>query len=233
MKTATGRNWQDIHTELMRRIRDRIWKPGELVPHESDLALEFGCARATVNRAMQEIAEAGFVERKRKAGTSVTVNPVRKAVLSIPVTRLEIEGRGFQWSQQVLERQLRQAPLSIAKRMQTPAGKPMLHLRSVHFADYTPWLYEDRWINPQTVPEVMRIDFSTISANEWLVGNAPFSRGDIALGAVNASAKEALILATNRGMALFVIERTTWHGKNAITHVRLTYAPGHTLQTSL
>jgi GntR family histidine utilization transcriptional repressor len=43
----------------MRRIADGDWKPGELIPGEVDLADEFGCARATVNRALQDLADAG------------------------------------------------------------------------------------------------------------------------------------------------------------------------------
>ena len=48
-----------------------------------ELAAEFGCARSTVNRALRELAEAGFLERRRKAGTRISPDPVRKATLKI------------------------------------------------------------------------------------------------------------------------------------------------------
>jgi DNA-binding GntR family transcriptional regulator len=79
--------WQAIQAEALRRIRDREWKPGEAIPHEAELAGEFGCARATVNRALRELAEAGLLERRRKAGTRVSLNPVRKATFEIPIIR--------------------------------------------------------------------------------------------------------------------------------------------------
>jgi GntR family transcriptional regulator, histidine utilization repressor len=53
-------SWQAIQAEVLQRIRNRQWPPGELIPNEADLAEEFGCARATVNRALRELAEAGM-----------------------------------------------------------------------------------------------------------------------------------------------------------------------------
>ena len=51
--------------------RRRDWPPGALIPGEEALAQEFGVARATVNRALSELARAGVLERRRKAGTRV------------------------------------------------------------------------------------------------------------------------------------------------------------------
>ena len=63
-------------------------------PDRGGAGAEFGCARATVSRALRDLAEAGVLERRRKAGTRVALHPVRRATLDIPVTRQEIEGRG-------------------------------------------------------------------------------------------------------------------------------------------
>jgi len=82
------RNWQGVREEVLRRIHARVWAPGDLLPTETELAAEFGCARTTVNRALRTLAESGLLDRKRKAGTRVVRHPVRKATLSIPVIRL-------------------------------------------------------------------------------------------------------------------------------------------------
>lgn len=224
-------SWQAIHAEIMRRISEREWRPGDAVPHEEELAREFGCARATVNRAMRKAAENGFLERRRKAGTRVALHPVRKARLEIPVTRLEVEGRGQRWSQQLLECGRATPPREMASVPGLGAAHQMLHVRSLHFADEKPFLYEDRWINTAVVPQALDVDFSQISANEWLVLNAPFTRGDITLGAAAASGKEAELLETQTGAALFIVERVTWNGVNPVTSVRLAYAPGHQMHS--
>ena len=63
--------YQNIKTEIREWIQTGIWKQDGLIPVEVALAKEFGCARATVNRALRELAEEGILERRRKAGTPV------------------------------------------------------------------------------------------------------------------------------------------------------------------
>jgi GntR family histidine utilization transcriptional repressor len=60
---------------------------------DEDIALELGCARTTVQRAMQDLSMAGLVERKRKGGTHVRTDPVTRATFDIPITRREVEQR--------------------------------------------------------------------------------------------------------------------------------------------
>lgn len=226
----SGQGWETIRAEVLRRIHARDWAPGAAIPNEEDLALEFGCARATVNRALRDLADAGVLERKRKAGTRVALHPVRKATLDIPVTRLEVEGRGQVYSFQLLEHGPAQAPVPIASRLGLAPGAGLLHLRTLHLADGRPFLYEDRWLNQNVLPKPLP-DFTAISANEWLVSHMPYTTGDIAFSAENASVEEAAILGLSVGAALFITERTTWTAHAPITSVRLAYAPGYRLHT--
>ena len=104
MTELDTKSWQGVKSEVMRRISNRRWLPGDLIPGEVELAEEFGCARATVNRALRELADSGLLDRKRKAGTRVTLNPVRKATVEIPVIRKDVESRGKAYSFDVLDR---------------------------------------------------------------------------------------------------------------------------------
>ncbi len=49
--------FQDIRDEVIERIQTRVWPQGSLLPTEVELAAEFGVARATVNRALRELAD--------------------------------------------------------------------------------------------------------------------------------------------------------------------------------
>ena len=217
---------------MLRRIRTRFWPPGVLIPSEELLAKEFGCARATVNRALQELANAGVLERKRKAGTRVAVLPVRKATLEIPVIRQEIEARGQAYSFRLMSRHLKKPPVAILAKLGLQDATPMLHLQTLHLAGGSPQVFEDRWLNPSVLPEP-EPDFSRISVNEWLVATVAFSIGDIAFSAEPASSREADALGVQPGTALFITERTTGLTDAPITWVRLSHAPGYRLQTFL
>lgn len=222
--------WEDIREEVLRRIRARDWAPGAAIPTEEALAGEFGVARATVNRALRELAEEGVLERRRKAGTRVALHPVRKATLDIPVTRLEIEGRGQRYGYRLLAEDRDEPPPAIASRLGLAKGAALLHLTALHLADGRPVLLEDRWLNPEVLGRAAP-DFHAVSANEWLLTHVPYTTGDIGFSAANASAAEARLLEVAEGAALFVIDRTTWEGARPITCVRLANAPGYRMQT--
>lgn len=232
--TETGRkNWQAVQEEVRRRIHARIWAPGEMIPNEQDLAEEFGCARATVNRALRNLSEAGLLERRRKAGTRVALHPVRKATLSIPLLRKEIADRGAEYGYRRLDFRPGRPPADLAGKMNGREGDGFVRVMALHLANRTPFALEDRWINLATVPEAAGEDFTETSANEWLVENAPYTHGDIAFSAVSADAEKAGHLDCLPGAAIFTIERMTWNKARAITHVQQFFRPGYRMKTQL
>eukprot|EP00998_Keelungia_sp_KM082_P010395 NODE_6592_length_630_cov_1.809145_g6569_i0.p1 GENE.NODE_6592_length_630_cov_1.809145_g6569_i0~~NODE_6592_length_630_cov_1.809145_g6569_i0.p1 ORF type:complete len:110 (-),score=13.48 NODE_6592_length_630_cov_1.809145_g6569_i0:3-332(-) len=109
----------------------------------------------------------------------------------------------------------------------------MLHITSLHLADGKPYMFEERWVSVAATPEIVDADLSKISANEWLVLHAPYTKGDISFSAVLASENEAKILRTQKNEPLFLIERTTWEGEKGITSARLVFAPGYRMHTAL
>jgi GntR family histidine utilization transcriptional repressor len=221
------RSWRDIRDELSRRIAAREWLPGAIVPGEEALAAEFGAARATVNRALQELARAGVVERKRKAGTRVALHPVREARFVIPLVRRQIEARGATYGYALLGREVTAAPALVRARLGLDAGVRMLHLRCLHTADRAPYQYEDRWISLAAVPSAEHETFDTVGPNEWLVETAPFSQAEFSFFAAAATDEEAALLGLRPGDPVFVGERLTWLGERPVTLVRMTHPSSH------
>ena len=223
--------WEDIRREVLARIRSRAWPLGALIPTEATLAQEFGVARATVNRALSELARSGVLERKRKAGTRVAALPVRKATLDIPVIRAEVEARGEAYSLRLLRCKLAQPPVPVLARLGQDVGD-MLHVETLHLASGRGFVLEDRWLNPAILPTPLP-DFAAISANEWLVAHISYASGDISFAAEPASDAAAAALGIAQGSAVFVTERCTWAPDAPITWVRLIHAPGYRLSTVL
>jgi GntR family histidine utilization transcriptional repressor len=219
--------WQGVQEEVRRRIRTREWKPGDLIPNETDLATEFGCARTTVNRALRDLAEAGVVERRRKSGTRVALHPVGRAVIEIPVIRREIEGNGQRYGYALLSRDLGAPPPRVAYALGLDEASPTLHLTAIHLADGAPYVLEDRWINLAAVPQAETHDFTMKSANEWLLETVPVARGELAISAQPCGAEEARALDLPEATPLLTLERSTWGPQAPVTFVRLWHMPGH------
>ncbi len=228
-----SQTWLGIREEVHRRLRDGEWKPGDLIPSEAALSDEFNCARATVNRALQSLAEQGLLERKRKAGTRVAATPVPKAMFQIPLLRAEVEARGSTYRYLLLKKSRRKAPRNISARMKLESAANLLHIKALHFSGDTPYCLEDRWINPDVVDGLSDVDFSQTSANEFLLRNIPYTQGELSLGAREANAEHAELLDIPETSALFEMNRSTWLDGLPVTTVTLLFPPGYTLSTTL
>lgn len=229
--TAERLSWKDVRDRIRDQIVNRTYAPGDKLPRDADIAQEHGCARTTVQRAMQDLADSGLIERKRKGGTHVRTDPVTRATLDIPITRLEVEERGSLYGYQLIDRSLLPLPRDILAKIERVNSPPMLRVQALHLADHKPYILEDRWISTETTPEIMDLDLSRNSANEWLVRNKPYTRCDMRLYAIEADEDTARVLATDPGGALLVIDRTTWSGEDPITTVRSITLPGYQLLT--
>lgn len=229
--SAAGAKTHSIATEVRRRIVERRWRQGERIPDEADLAIEFDASRATVNKALQLLAGEGLLERRRRAGTRVKVDPVRKATFSIAIVREQVEQAGMVYGHRVVAHRLSPAPADIAARLDLPAGEILVRIRAIHYGDGQPFQLEDRWINPQAVPDLDRSNLGQLNANEWLVRNAPYLHAELAFSAENADRRDARLLEVHHGQALLVLHRTTWNDLGPITTVRVAFQPGHRVST--
>lgn len=218
---------------LQQRIESGEWALGALIPAEMELASEYGCARSTINRALQTLADAGMVVRKRKGGTRVCNLPVRQAKFAIPIVREQVEELGCTYRHKVLARELEMPPSSIATRLNLSHEQTALRLETIHLADDTAFAYEERWVNVKAVPNILTAPFDKISMNEWLVKTVPFSNGDVVFYAINANQKVASSIDADAGSALFVVDRTTWSKNDVITTLKLYYKQGYQLSTRL
>ncbi len=210
--------WQDVQAEALRRIQTRAWPPGGQIPNEAELAADLGCARATVNRALRALADDGWLERRRRAGTRVSLSPQRRAQMSVPVLRQEVEGLGKAYAHRVLTRRV---------------DGDGLFIQSLHLADDIPYAVEDREINLKTLPDAEGVDFSRLSANEWLVQNAPFEHGTMEYLAEAAGDFELAHLDCSPGTPLMILRRETFGPTGQITRLRMAYAPGRTIRLNI
>jgi len=225
--------WQSIRDQALTRIRTGDWALGAQIPKEADLAAELGCSRATVNRALRALADAGWLERKRKAGTRVAPTPQRRAQLAIPLIRQEIEAKGQAFSHCLIDRRTASMPAHLRARMTLPDTAQTERVRTLYLADARAYAYEDRWVNLAAAPGFDTAPLASVSPNEWLVHNAPFAHGTLDYSAAPASVDEATHLNCPPGTPVMILERRTFGPDAPATHVRLTYAPGHHLRLDI
>ena len=225
------------HHKIRQMLRGRIesgeWELGALIPGELVLAKEYNCARTTINRALQALADEGIVVRKRKGGTRVCQMPIRQAKFGISILREQVEATGSVYGHKNIVAKLKLPPKSVRTRLQISESQEALFLRTIHMADCSPYAYEERWVNVEAVPDILEAPLEQIRVNEWLVRAVPFPSGDLLFSAENANKRVAGALECQVGDALFVLDRTTWVGEQFITTIKLYYRSGYQLHSSL
>ena len=228
---AGSGTYRGIKADILRRITQGEWKPGGLIPNELDLAEHYGSARATVNRAMRELADEGLIERKRKAGTRVRMAPLRQARFDIPIVRRQIEDQGSVYRYALMRSEITVAADWLRARLQLDPGAEVRHLVCLHFADGSPYQFEDRWINLSVLPAARAADFTEVGPNEWLVATIPFSDAEISFSATGADQTLADNLGCAVGDPLMQLERSTWLEGRAVTYVRRVHQRGYRMTT--
>lgn len=207
-----------IRGDVERRIHSGEWKPGDRIPFEHELMVDYQCSRMTVNKALSSLADAGLIYRRRRAGSFVAAQHVDMAALAIPDIRVEIEGSGATYTLELLERAEHVANAA-DEDAAFVAGTRLLRLSCRHLADKRPFAVEHRLINLSEVPAAGDVDFSITPPGSWLLAHVPWTEAENRISARLANQDGRLLNMPTSGACLS-LERKTWRAGAAITSVR-------------
>ncbi|KAB2889904.1 MAG: GntR family transcriptional regulator [Burkholderiaceae bacterium] len=138
---------QSRYAALASALRARVvageWPPGSALPAEQTLAAEHGVALGTLRRALELMAEQGFIERIHGRGTFVRAGMAGATMMRF--FRFG-EGTGEVPVSRIVARQVWVAPAEVARRLGLARGDTALRLLRVRsFSDQT-GVYEEIWL---------------------------------------------------------------------------------------
>ncbi len=218
-----------LHRRIIADIEARIlsgeWSPGWRIPFEHELTAQYGCSRMTVSKALTQLAGAGLIERRRKAGTFVIRPHSQSAVLEIPDVKAEVAALGLPYRFAIVARSKRRATHADRARFAVEAGAWILAMTCRHDAAQRPFCLEDRLINLSAAPDAADESFAELSPGAWLVRRVPWTRAEHRISAAAARGAIATALDVAEGTPCLIVERRTWSGESPVTQVRMTY-PG-------
>jgi GntR family histidine utilization transcriptional repressor len=216
-----------LHARILADIEKRIvsgkWPPGHKLPAEVELAEQYGCARMTVNKVMTQLAEAGLIDRQRKAGSFVAQPRGQSAVLEITDIETEVKSLGRTYGFALQSRETMVANASHLQAWDVAAGSRIIKIACIHFSGDQPFCVEERLINATVVPSALEADFSSTAPGRWLLNQVPWTEAEHRIQAGAASAPMARRLDLEKGAPCLIIERRTWSNVGPVTKVLLTY----------
>lgn len=216
---------EKIRADIEKNILSGRWPPGFKVPFEHELEKQYDCSRMTVSKALVELARAGLIQRRRRAGSFVEFPRVHFALIGIPDIEADIVARGAKYGLKLLMQRRRPVPSGKRGERVLAGVKNVLGVCCLHFADGRPFAYEDRLINLDAVPDAADADFNRTSPGTWLTSHIPWTEAEHRIVAVNPSQKCAALLGITRSTACLALERRTWRGNQGITFATQIY-PG-------
>ncbi len=207
---------QRIRSEIEARIASGEWPPGYRIPFEHELVTHYGCARATVNKAISALVHSGLIERRRKAGSFVAYPHVHSAMLDIPDIGKAIAERTGSYGFDLLTSNIR---IDDGLSGDFVEGTCVRHVTGIHQGSDGPFAFEDRLISLTSVPEAAHADFTIISPSAWLLQSVPWTQARHRISAIGASAEVSRHLGVARHTPCLLVERSTWRTREPVTYV--------------
>lgn len=218
--------YERIKSHIVDRIRKGDWPVGRRIPSENQLVVELSVSRMTVNRALRELTEEGFVSRVPGVGTFVRGAPGYSSLVELRNISEEIRERGNHHRADVKVKEVVRAGDEIAHSFDAPGGTELYHVVIVHSENGLPVQLEDRYCNPATAPDFLKQDYTRVVCTDYLVSVAPVEQVEHVVRAVLPSDDQQALLRIAATEPCLALERRTWALGTVASLAILTYPGG-------
>lgn len=130
---------------------------GDAIAPERTLAEEYGVARMTVRRAIDELVREGFLERHQGRGTFVARPKVAQPLTATSFSE-DMRRRGFRAGGHTLDVSLIAAGARVGRRLEVSPGEPVLRIVRLRLADDEPMAIETLHTPETLVPGLTGAD---------------------------------------------------------------------------
>jgi GntR family histidine utilization transcriptional repressor len=218
---------------LYKKVKDHIlglieqgdWVPDTCIPSENQLVEQLKVSRMTVNRALRELTEAGYLVRLQGVGTFVAHPKPLKALLEIRSIVDEIGERGGIHSCEVHLLAEEKAFTELAIVMQIPVGSPVYHSIMVNKDRGFPMQLADEFVSPVLAPQYLQQDFTVTNPTDYLLNTISITSVEHIIEALKPDQMTQQLLGINADEPCLMLHRQTWLGERVATHSRFIF-PG-------
>ena len=214
-----------IRQFVLEKVDSGAWPEGFRVPSETELAALFGTARMTVHGALRELAAAGVLLRRPRAGTRVAARRPQSTLLEVRNIHDEIIERGHRHTAVVHRLEAESCDLATATELAVAPGSPVFHSVIVHCENGRPIQLEDRYVKQSFAPGYLGQDYTRVTPNEYLMGLGPLDEVEHVIQALLPDRPTRQLLKIPEGEPVLQVRRRTWSGGSVVTSARLIH-PG-------
>jgi len=201
--------YQQVDNTIRRRLIDNVWKPGEAIPSEMQLAADMNVSQGTVRKALNDLVAENLLFRRQGLGTFVSEHTERRA-LFLFFSIVGDDGQRMLPESRLLDCTEDMATQEEAKRLRLAAEEEVVRFRRVRYFDDVATIVETITLPLEHFPgfgtevEPPNNLFRFYQSNYGVT----VAKADEQLAAVSATKEEAVLLAIEPGTPLLSIDRT-------------------------
>lgn len=197
--------------ELETSIRNGVYKPGDKIMTEAEMAKEYGVSLITVRKAVGSLMEKGLVVRKQGKGTFVTKPKYSRNMKKLQSFTEMCEQMGVKPGAQVLENRLIMADKKVADRLGIEPGSNVVYISRLRLADGEPVQVEKSYF-PLKYAFLLEEDLNNGSMFECLKekAGAKVASSEKMIELCRATAEEEALMDVKKGDYLLFVKSTAY-----------------------
>lgn len=157
-----------------RETRERVLElieshqPGDAIPSERQLSIDFAVSRLTVRAALDDLVREGYLVRRRGAGTFVSEPKVAKGMTIVASFSDDMRERGMSPGSRTLDLQVIPAGARLGRILHVSPSEPIVAVKRLRLADEEPMAIELLHTRQSLVPGLTGADLETNSFYDLL-----------------------------------------------------------------
>ena len=202
--------YRKIKQLIVQDMQAGVWKPGEMIPSEFELADRFGVSQGTVRKAIDDLAAENLLTRRQGKGTFVATHA--EQTTRYRFLRLAADdGSGRDLQRRLLHCRRMRAGADIARPLELKSGDPVVFVRRLLLAESRPVVLDDIWLPGRLFKDLTAERLAAYEGPMYALFEAAFGvqmiRAEEKIRAVAATPESAALLAVTVGSPLLSVER--------------------------
>lgn len=200
-----------LKEQIRKRIIDGLYKEGDLIPSEREFSDQYELSSTTIRRALNDLVQENFLERKAGKGTFVKHQKVKRDLHKVVGFTNNMLEMGLTPSTRVLAQRITNANAYARTRLGLLQGDRIVRLERLRLANDIPIMLETRYIRTDLCPGIEKesLDSSLWKVFEKNYGLKP-NRHAQNMNITQASNHAADLLTLKKGAHVFLIKGVTY-----------------------
>ncbi len=204
-----------LYTQIRKSLRDdivnKVLLPGQKIPSEDELALQFGVSRMTVRQGISDLIDEGLLYRRHGVGTFVAQPHFERDHSRLTSFVESAREEGIELNIRVLIADILPAKLKVAQSLGLEERDLVVHVKTLRFVTEIPITVHDTYVPYKLFPQLLQEDLEALHL--WEIFEAygfRMKRAVQRLEAREADEENAALLDVDEGSPILYKERTVY-----------------------